>query len=103
MKPKDPPITESSLIRILTPLFDGVNDLSNDMVEVKKDLQEVKKDVAVLKKDVSILKKDVSILKTDVKIMKEDIAGLLVHSERTDRRFEDHDERITSLEKTTIS
>lgn len=96
------PVTQEFLAEFMKPIFDGINGLSNDNVEIKKDIGILKKDVAVLKKDVSVLKKDVALLKKDVAVLKKDSKMIKKILKGHDRRMQKQARYMGLLHKTQI-
>ena len=65
-----------NLLQDMAEVKQDVAVLKEDVAVLKEDMAEVKQDVAVLKEDVAVLKDDVAEVKQDVAVLKEDVAVL---------------------------
>ncbi|MBR2022520.1 MAG: hypothetical protein IJ997_02390 [Mycoplasmataceae bacterium] len=63
----------SELKQEVSILKEDVNELKQEVSILKEDVNELKQDVSILKEDVNELKQDVSILKQDVSELKQDV------------------------------
>ena len=104
---------EDLILELLTKVLKGQEGMETQIGTIQEDITELKADVSTLKNDVSELKSDVSVLKEDVSGLKEDVSSLkqdnakihLAINElrlsvmRLAEKFDDHESRITRLEK----
>ena len=78
-------------------LKDDVSGLKEDVAVLKDDVSGLKEDVAELKYDVSGLKEDVAILKEDVSGLKEDVTGLKNRMDRLEYKMDISNANISSM------
>ena len=74
-----------------------VTELKQDVAVLKDDVSGLKEDVAILKDDVSGLKEDVAILKDDVSGLKEDVTGLKNRMDRLEYKMDISNANISSM------
>ena len=78
-------------------LKDDVSGLKEDVAILKDDVSGLKEDVTILKDDVSGLKEDVAILKDDVSGLKEDVTELKNRMDRLEYKMDISNANISSM------
>jgi len=118
----DKPVTLNqlgiTLEKFITPIYTRLDRLEGDVTELKKDVGEIKIDLNEVKvvqvkqgEDINKLKTDVGTLKSDFDTMSsiqlrmenklgDNIQALYDKGSSHDDKLEDHNKRITKLEKT---